>query len=284
MPVSIKEDKYGRSFEQLRETYESEKQLGYKLKTATKEERKHLYISLYDEHFKKIPHHPMLLRKTNPDAIAWVTAQRMQLLRHFLKSDTIFLEIGPRDCSLSVEVAQQVIKVYAVDVSNEIAKNSNFPQNFELIISDGCSIPVPEDSVDVAYSHQLMEHLHPDDASEQLQNVYKVLAPGGIYICITPNRLSGPHDTSAYFDDVATGWHLKEYTVSELYQLFHSAGFSKIDYYKSRETFHTALPLTPFTIAVVKGFEKILSILPFSLRRKLATILTFRGITIVGTK
>ncbi len=284
MPVSIKEDKYRRSLKQLKETYELEKKLGSQLKKATKEERKHLYISLYDEYFKKLPQHPMLLRKANPKAIAWVTAQRMQLLSHFLKPDTTFLEVGPGDCSLSIAIAQQVKKVYAVDVSNEIAKNSNFPSNFELIISDGCSVPVPSNSVDVAYSHQLMEHLHPEDANEQIQNIYQALASGGIYICITPNRLSGPHDTSAYFENVATGWHLKEYTVSELYQIFRSAGFSRVDYYKSRGSFHRALPLTPLTNPIVKGIEQSLDLLPFSWRRKLATLLTFRGITIVGTK
>ena len=61
-----------------------------------------------------------------------------------------------------------------------------------------------------------MEHLHPDDALEQLQNIYSALVPGGIYLCITPNRLSGPQDVSRDFDMVATGFHLKEYTISEL--------------------------------------------------------------------
>jgi len=61
-----------------------------------------------------------------------------------------------------------------------------FPANFTLIISDGCSIPAQRNSVDVAYSNQLMEHLHPDDALEQVHNVLDVLKPGGVYICITP--------------------------------------------------------------------------------------------------
>lgn len=61
-----------------------------------------------------------------------------------------------------------------------------------------------------------MEHLHPDDAYEQLQEIYNALIPGGIYICITPNRLSGPHDVSQYFDSIATGFHPKEYTTVEM--------------------------------------------------------------------
>jgi len=40
--------------------------------------------------------------------------------------------------------------------------------------------------------------------------------------------LSGPHDISAYFDDGATGFHLKEYSNEELYRLFLKTGFKNI--------------------------------------------------------
>jgi SAM-dependent methyltransferase len=195
-----------------------------------------------------------------------------------------FLEIGPGDCTLSLEVTKYVKKVCAADVSTQITSGLTLPANFELIISNGINIPVSESTIDIVYSHQLMEHLHPDDAFEQLQSVCQALAPGGIYICITPNRLSGPHDTSAYFDEIATGWHLKEYTVFELYRLFCAAGFSKVDYYKSSGRVHFALPLNIVTGNCVKFLEACLSYLPFSIRHRLSTWLTFRGITIVGTK
>ena len=103
-------------------------------------------------------------------------------------------------------------QVYALDVSAEITSRVSLPSNFKLILSDGTSVPLPPESVDVAYSNQLMEHLHPDDALEQLQGIWRALRPGGVYICLTPNRVNGPHDISQYFDSVATGFHLKEYT------------------------------------------------------------------------
>ena len=203
---------------------------------------------------------------------------------YFLKPDSTFLEVVSGDCSLSLEIAKHVKKVYAVDVCNEITKNSTPPENFELIISDGQSIPVPENSVNIIYSHQLMEHLHPDDANDQLQNIYKVLTPGSIYICITPNRLSGPHDVSKHFDEVSTGFHLKKYTVTELYQLFRASEFSKISLYKSFKQTYLEFPLIPVTVFIIKKCEEILSKLPFSLRRITSTLMLFRGITIVGTE
>ena len=78
-----------------------------------------------------------------------------------------------------------------------------------------------------------MEHLHPDDANDQLTNIVNALAPGGRYICITPNRLTGPHDVSKHFDSEATGFHLKEYTNLELKKLFLSVGFSRVEVYIS---------------------------------------------------
>ena len=285
MTLKIHKDKYNRTIEQIKEHYEIEKELANRLRSSSREERRHLYTSVYDELYKKVPHNPKLLRKADSKATAWVVEQRMQLIHKFLRPDFTFLEVGPGDCSLSVEVAKHVRKVYAVDVSNEITKDLKFPQNFELIISDGCSIPVTQNSVNIVYSHQLMEHLHPDDANHQLQNIYNALSPGGIYICITPNRLSGPHDVSKYFDEVATGFHLKEYTVTELYELFRASGFVQISLYKSYQQTHLELPLFPINVSMLKVGEEFLSGLPFSLKRKIANMpMLFRGMTIVGKK
>jgi SAM-dependent methyltransferase len=286
VPVKVGKDKHKRTFEQLQNQYEAEKKLATRLLNSEKQERKHLYNSLYEELYQKIPYAPELKHKNNPDDIAWILNQRMQLLGKFLKPEITFLEVGPGDCSLSIEVAKHVKKVYAVDVSNEIVKSSFvLPDNFEVTISDGCSIDVPPGTVDLAYSHQLMEHLHPDDANEQLQNICKALAPGGLYICITPNRLSGPHDTSQFFENTASGYHLKEYTVTEMYRLFKDAGFSEVLLYKSYKTQDIKLPLSTVTIGLFKLIEGVLNVLPFELKRGIAGLpLLFRGMTIVGVK
>lgn len=274
-----------RDFEQIQEHYVIEKELATKLLHSTQEQRKYLYSDLYDELFRKVTHHPQLTRKASPEVTAWIVNQRMELLRRYLTSETTYLEVGPGDCSLAIEVSKQVKKVYAVDVSTEITKHLPFPENFELILSDGCSIPVAKNSVDVAYSHQLMEHLHPDDALEQLKQIYQALKLGGMYICITPNRLSGPHDVSKHFDEVATGFHLKEYSITELQQLFRQVGFSKVTWIKNNNNLHIEIPLMFGTIPLLKTCEVVLEKLPYSLRRKVAsTPLLFRGMTIIGMK
>ena len=108
-----------------------------------------------------------------------------------------------------------------------VARRDDLPGNFRLRLSDGVTVPVPAGSADVVYSHQLMEHLHPDDAAEQLREIVAALVPGGAYVCVTPSRLSGPHDISRHFDAQARGLHLKEYTPTELMALFARAGFAQ---------------------------------------------------------
>ena len=96
---------------------------------------------------------------------------------------------------MSLKVSKFVATiVYAVDVSEELTRLVEKPDNFKLLISNGTDIPIPASTVDIAYSNQLMEHLHPDDALEQLHNIWASLVHGGNYICITPSRVSGPHE------------------------------------------------------------------------------------------
>ncbi len=104
-----------------------------------------------------------------------------------------------------------------------------------------------------------------DDALEQLQNIYQALVPEGAYICITPNRLTGPHDISKYFDTTATGFHLKEYTTTELVSIFKAAGFSKFHtFIGTNKGFFLLLPVLP-----VIWIEALLGLMPRSLRKLL---------------
>ncbi len=271
-----------RTPERLRHHYLAERELADRLRRASKADRRELYSSVYDELFRQVPDHPQLTRKANPTEQAEAVATRLRLLNRFLRQDSVFMEIGPGDCSLSLQVAQRSRHVYAVDVSAEITKNQSFPRNFELIICDGANIPVPAGKVDVAFSYQLVEHLHPVDACEHLENVYRALKPGGVYLCVTPNRLSGPHDISKYFDSEATGFHMKEYTSWELGDLLRQAGFSSIRLLCG--TKGRFLRVAPGPIGAL---ERAISRLPRSLRAPIADAPVVRqllGVTIVARK
>ena len=253
-----------RSEEQLREHYRVERELADRLRSAGKAERRILYSALYDELLRRVPHHPML-NAAERDERQRAVERQMAFLGAFLAPDSVFMEIGPGDCALALRAAATVNKVYAIDVSEQITRDVAPPRNFHLILSDGCSIPVPPGSVDVAFSDQLMEHLHPDDAKEQLRNIYESLAPHGVYICVTPNRLYGPRDISAYFDDVATGFHLREYAARDLRDLLAATGFRQIYFYAGARGRFVRCPGW-----VIFAVERLLDALPHRLRRALA--------------
>jgi SAM-dependent methyltransferase len=265
----------------LRQHYEVEKELADRLRHATREQRRSLYGLVYDELYQRVPQHPQLTRKASPELSRAGLVPQLRLLRRYLHPETVVLEIGPGDCALSFALAEQVRQVYGLDVSETITQRVSLPSNFKLILSDGTSVPLPPESVDVAYSNQLMEHLHPDDALEQLEGIWRALRPGGVYICITPNGLSGPHDISAHFDSVATGFHLKEYTVAELSRLFRKVGFRKVQTLIGRQGVCIPAPVAP-----VVGGEAILRLLPPGPRRALGRTVgrAFLGIRLVGTK
>ena len=258
---------------EIREHYELEKALANVLRHSTRKDRRRLYTVVYDELFRQIPHHPLLIRKHDPATTREAVTSQMRLLRRFLKPATVFLELGPGDCSLSFAVAQHVTHVHAVDVSAELMRSTNIPKNVTLTVSDGIAIPLPDNSVDVAYSNQLIEHLHPEDLHEQAHAIWRVLEPGGMYLCVTPNRLSGPHDISRGFDTVATGFHLKEYTNGELDRLFRQVGFAK-----TRICIGVKGHFAVTGVWLARCCERILETFPASLTRRLAGIIPFRSI------
>ncbi len=256
-------DPFGRTDERLRAHYELERELADRLRTSTRDERRTLYTDVYEELFTRLPDHPQNMGKRDPVQRRTEVARLAALVRDHLCTGGTFMEIGAGDCELSFEIARDAGHVYAIEVSETIAAALTRPSNFELLITDGCTVPVPPESVDVAFSDQLMEHLHPDDAEEQVRGIFRALAPGGVYICLTPNRLIGPGDISAFFDDDATGFHLREYTTTDLDQLFRMAGFARVRVVARRRNLRLTVPAAPF-----RALEWLLERLPRNLRSK----------------
>lgn len=250
-----------RTAAQLRNQYETEKALANRLRNSSRIDRRRLYQTLYDELYRRVPDHPMLTRKATPEETADQVNRQMRYLSGFLRPGMTVLEIGAGDCALSFAIARKVTKVLALEVSKIISEQIDLPDNFELIISDGLDVPVPESSVDLVYSNNVMEHLHPEDALEQLNNICRVLKPGGMYLCTTPHRLQGPTDISGLFDDEPTCLHLKEYTFRELSYAFQKAGFDSTAAYINKSGAYHRIPISWIT-----AFESI-SFLLFGRKR-----------------
>jgi SAM-dependent methyltransferase len=272
------------NWQHLKEHYELEKKLAAKLRSANKKQRSYLYTRLYNQLFRKLPFHPQLANKQNPQLRLKEISNHLNLIDSYLSPNCKFVEVGAGDCLFSFAVAKKVNEVYAIDVSDELVKGSKLPKNFLFIKSDGTNIPIHQETIDIIFTNQLMEHLHPEDALIQLKNILTALKKGGVYVCMTPNSLTGPHDVSKYFDEVATGFHLKEYTVTELYKLLKKTGFSKI---KVIISFKGHVLSRSFPVLLIEALELILTALPWKIGKRVAKLSPLRsilGIKIVAKK
>lgn len=267
-----------RTPEPLRRHYEVERELAQRLLRSTRAQRTELFKTLYTELFDRVPDHPRKLRRDSEADTRRAVAARLALLRPFLPGTKTFLEVAPGDCTLSFELCRLVPEVIAVDISDQTAGQAQTPPNFRLLIYDGYHLDLPADSVDLAFSYQFLEHLHPDDVPEHFQLVRRLLRPGGVYVFSTPHRFSGPHDISRHFTDTPTGFHLKEWTYRELWPVLAGAGFS------AAFTYRFGKPrLSGGWNAATCVVETVFSWLPRKIQRR-ASARIFEGVTMAARK
>ncbi len=268
------------SAQQLRQHYLVEVALADRLRRAAKQERAALYPSLYRELFRLVPDHPQL-RPESPAEVAGRIGRQAAMLRHYLRPGMSYLEVGAGDGLVAAEVAGTAGAVTIVEVAAEVV-SPELPPKVNLMIAESADVPVPPASADLAYSHHLLEHLHPEDALDHLQGVCRALRPGGVYLCVTPHALAGPHDISRHFGDTPRGLHLKEYTLRELASLLRGAGFRSLHILIGARYRYVRAPLAPVLL-----LEALLQCLPGRWGRAIArcrALAPLLGIRLAGVK
>jgi SAM-dependent methyltransferase len=271
--------------EQLRHHYAVECELAERLRGASREARRMLYNDVYDELLRRVPHHPLLRARYDSGEMQRrerSVAGQLRFLKGFLTLRSVFLEIGGGDCALSLSAAGYAERVYSIEVCAQIVGMPRPQPNLKLALSDGVNIPIADASVDVAFSDQVMQHVHPEDAREQLENIRRCLVEGGIYICFMPHRLRGPQDISGHFDEQPRGLHLREYSAREARRLFREAGFRRVRFYAGARGFFFPVPFLALALC-----EAMLEKLPRRLRRALADsplMHALLGLRVMATK
>lgn len=268
-----------RSLERLKAHYDVERVLAQRLRDSKQTDRRILYGAAYSELFSNLPDHPQ--HKVNPEKRALATLSQIEFLRRFANSTSVLVEVGCGDAAVTKGIASFVANAIGVDVTDSLLRQPS-PPNFRFVKSNGTDLDLDDGSVDLVYSNQLMEHLHPDDAVQQLAEIARILKPGGYYICSTPNRLTGPHDISGYFSYQPLGLHLREYDHASLSSLLKQAGFTSTQ---------AVLRLKGRSAVVASGIcvfaERLFSRMPQSLRAPLSrtgAIRTLFGVILIGRK
>jgi SAM-dependent methyltransferase len=102
-----------------------------------------------------------------------------------------------------------------------------------LLLGDFCSVS-PADlpgAPTLVYWNDVLEHVPVDEAADYVSHIYKLLAPRGQLVTITPNWLMRPSDVTGDFcppRSEARGLHLKEYRLAEVTRLLKRAGFRRV--------------------------------------------------------
>lgn len=238
-----------RSYESVLTHFEVERAIASRLKGGDWETRKAIYGSMYDELFARVQDHPRLTRRADEAMTRRNIATKTSLLRPYIRKGATFLEFGSGDCRFAFAMAGQFREVYAVDIADQIGPDVEQPGNFHLTVYDGYDLDLPANSIDVAFSDQLIEHLHPEDTAAHFRLVHRLLKPGGVYLFRTPHRLTGPHDVSRYFCEKAECFHLKEWTYGELASLLRDLGYGSVRAYWFGKGVLLPLPIAAFRAA-----------------------------------
>lgn len=208
-----------------RRHYEVEKELASKLKAAPREQRPHIYRTMYQELLERVPEHARLSEAISSERMQANLARGVRLVEKYLSPETDLIEFAPGTCRFSYRVARKVRTVIAVDISDQRRGNAKPPANFRHLVYDGYHLDLEDACADVIFSNQFVEHIHPEDTLLHFQLAYRLLREGGCYVFCTPHRFTGPWDVSRGFSDTAEGFHLKEWTYRGLRDVLQEAGF-----------------------------------------------------------
>jgi SAM-dependent methyltransferase len=255
-----------RSFEQIRNHYLVERSIAKRLKGSSREKRTLIYTTMYQELFSKVPDHPRLTRRKSERLTKIKNKDKFNLVRRFLTGSDVFAEFGPGDSIFAAKVAGKVKYVYGIDITDQRNISDIFPENFELIIYDGYNLnEIESNSIDIIFSDQLIEHLHPEDTKLHFKLVHRLLKTGGKYVFRTPHSLTGPRDISRYFSEKPECLHMKEWTYNEIRKMLLDTNFSTFYFYWRAKGMNLRLPYSYFAVC-----EKILGLFPKRYIRKAA--------------
>jgi len=108
-------------------------------------------------------------------------------------------------------LAGQAGQVLGVDINGRLIaanRQSNAAANISYDVGDCFALSLADGAVSGATAMELIEHLPVDQVDDFVKEVRRVVAPGGSFICSTPQNSHG--------DIPVVPWHVKEYSVAEL--------------------------------------------------------------------
>lgn len=127
-----------------------------------------------------------------------IERSRLELLHRYAAPPGDFLEIGPGDGSLAAAASAAGWSYRGVEASPVLAANL---RSLGLSVTEAAAPPIPadDDSCDVVYADQVLEHMSGiDQARAFVAETLRALRPGGVAFLVVPDYLK----ERAFFWDV----------------------------------------------------------------------------------
>lgn len=142
-----------------------------------------LQIGLMSFGFATLPstHHQLEGELFNLHFLHRLREQELEEVVHDFPSGARVLDFGAGTGLQSAILRSMGFDVVAVDLANSSYSNG---RTSDVIEYDGGSIPLPDHSVDVVFSSNVLEHV--EDLTAVLSEFARVLRPGGIEIHVMP--------------------------------------------------------------------------------------------------
>ena len=137
--------------------------------------------------FRKFLPYGYVKQRENALSPSTLSLERHRLMWLFLKYNTTFftaakklkvLHIAPEQCFLDIFRKQQNLNYITSDLESPIAD----------VKADICDLPFKENEFDVVFCNHVLEHISND--TKAMQELYRVLKPGGFGIFQIPQDLS----------------------------------------------------------------------------------------------
>ena len=146
-------------------------------------------------------------------------------------------EVGYGSGAMLKEVQGHGFSVSGLEVSAAMRSEAlqNLGEKFADRLLLGSLLQIDREALpgrpSLVYWNDVFEHICPDEISDYLAQIYRLLIPGGSLVTITPNWLLRPSDVTGDFCPERTearGLHLKEYQLAEVTALLKQTGFRQV--------------------------------------------------------
>jgi SAM-dependent methyltransferase len=107
----------------------------------------------------------------------------LQALEAYIGPDSVLLDIGAGAGKSAYALKGRVKRIVGVDLDPRVRDNPLLDEGF---VATAARLPFPAGSFDIVFSIYVLEHIQ--DPGRFVNEIRRVLRPGGFFLALTPNR------------------------------------------------------------------------------------------------